>query len=78
MESNPYRSPPETPREKRPVNLPRLILAASLMAALVLIFFDAPRWLVVVAGASSALAAEELIRKGFRSVSCQPRMLMRS
>jgi hypothetical protein len=46
-------------------DLPRLILAASLTAALVLIFFDAPRWLVVVAGASSALAAEELIRKGY-------------
>jgi hypothetical protein len=28
-------------------------------------FFDAPRWLIVVAGASSALAAEELIRKGY-------------
>lgn len=63
MDNNPYSSPPDTPREKRRVNVPGLILAASLMAAMVLIFFDAPRWLIVVAGASSALAAEELIRK---------------
>ena len=65
MDTNPYRSPPETPRKKRPVNLPSMILSASLAAALVLVFFDAPRWLIVVAGASSALAAEELIRKGY-------------
>jgi hypothetical protein len=64
MDTNPYQSPPQVPQEKRPVNLPRLILVASLTVALTLVFFDAPRWLVVLAGASAALAAEELIRKG--------------
>ena len=69
MDSNPYASPPETPHEKRPVNLARLILAGSLAAALMLIFFDAPRWLVVAAGCAAALAAEELIRKGYDSAN---------
>jgi hypothetical protein len=64
MDSNPYTAAPETPPERRPLNLPRVILAASLTAAMVLVFFDAPRWLVIVAGAAAALAAEELIRKG--------------
>ena len=65
MDSNPYKSPPETPHEKRTINLAWLILVASLTAAMVLAFFDAPRWLIIVAGAASALAAEELIRKSW-------------
>ena len=45
------------------VNLSLLILVASLIAALTLVFFEAPPWLVGLAGASAALAAEEMIRK---------------
>ena len=63
MDSNPHKPPPETEPEKRSLNLPLLILVASLTAALALVFWDAPRWLIAVAGASAALAAEELIRK---------------
>lgn len=62
MDSNPYQPPPETPHPKRPTNLPRWILAASLATALLLISLDAPTWLVILAGAGAALAAEEWIR----------------
>ena len=47
MDSNPYTPPPETESEKRSLNLPLLILVVSLTAAMALVFWDAPRWLIV-------------------------------
>ncbi len=60
---NPYRSPPETGVEKRRFDRTVCITVASLAVALTLVFFDAPRSLVVVAGACSVWAADARINR---------------
>jgi hypothetical protein len=65
MVSNPYQPPLETPPAKRRrIRLPWIMLPAALAAALVLVFFEAPRWMIVAAGGAAALAADALITKG--------------
>jgi hypothetical protein len=64
MVSNPYQPPVETPPEdRRRIRPPWIVLPVALAAALVLVFFDAPRWMVMAAGGAAVLAADALITK---------------